>query len=41
VLLFAQNDASMKIELRAAAVGIEQKENLGSYTASVDWQKKY
>jgi L-iditol 2-dehydrogenase len=40
VLLFAQNDPHMKIEFPAAAVGIEEKEILGSYSASVDWQKR-
>jgi L-iditol 2-dehydrogenase len=40
VLLFAQNDPSMKIEFPAAAVGIEEKEILGSYSASVDFQKR-
>ena len=40
VLLFAQNDPLMKIEFPAAAVGIEEKEILGSYSASVDWQKR-
>jgi L-iditol 2-dehydrogenase len=40
VLLFAQNDPSMKIEFPAAAVGIEEKEILGSYSASVDCQKR-
>jgi L-iditol 2-dehydrogenase len=40
VLLFAQNDPVMKIEFPAAAIGIEEKEILGSYSASVDWQKR-
>ena len=40
VLLFAQNDPHMKIEFPAAAVGIEEKEILGSYSASVDYQKR-
>jgi L-iditol 2-dehydrogenase len=40
VLLFAQNDPSMNIEFPAAAVGIEEKEILGSYSASVDCQKR-
>jgi len=40
VLLFAQNDPLMKIEFPAAAVGVEEKEILGSYSASVDWQKR-
>jgi L-iditol 2-dehydrogenase len=38
VLLFAQNDPLMQIQFPAAAVGIEEKEILGSYSASVDWQ---
>jgi L-iditol 2-dehydrogenase len=38
VLLFAQNDPLMQIQFAAAAVGIEEKEILGSYSASVDWQ---
>ena len=40
VLLFAQNDPVMKIEFPAASVGVEEKEILGSYSASVDWQKR-
>src|SRR5579863_7986019 len=36
VLLFAQNDPKMKIEFPAAAVGVEEKEILGSYSAAVD-----
>lgn len=36
VLLFAQNDPLMKIELPAAAVGVEEKEILGSYSAAID-----
>jgi L-iditol 2-dehydrogenase len=40
VLLFAQNDPVMQIQFPAAAVGIEEKEILGSYSASVDWQEK-
>lgn len=35
-LLFAQNDPKMKIEFPAAAVGVEEKEILGSYSAAVD-----
>ncbi len=34
VLLFAQNDPHMKIEFPAAAVGVEEKEILGSYSAA-------
>jgi len=40
VLLFAQNDPMMQIQFPAAAVGIEEKEILGSYSASVDWQER-
>jgi L-iditol 2-dehydrogenase len=36
VLLFAQNDPKMRIEFPAAAVGVEEKEILGSYSAVVD-----
>jgi L-iditol 2-dehydrogenase len=36
VLLFAQNDPLMKIEFPAAAVGVEEKEVLGSYSAAID-----
>ena len=36
VLLFAQNDPQMKIEFPAKAVGVEEKEILGSYSAAVD-----
>ena len=36
VLLFAQNDPRMKIEFPAAAVGVEEKEILGSYSAAID-----
>jgi len=38
VLLFAANDPVTKIEFPAAAVGIEEKEILGSYSAAVDIQ---
>ena len=38
VLLFAHNDPQMKIEFPAAAVGVEEKEILGSYSAAVDLQ---
>lgn len=40
VLLFAQNDPVMQIQFAAEAVGIEEKEILGSYSASVDWQER-
>lgn len=38
VLLFAQNDPQMRIEFGAAAVGVDEKEILGSYSADVDIQ---
>ncbi len=38
VLLFAQNDPKMRLEFPAAAVGVEEKEILGSYSAAVDRQ---
>ncbi len=40
VLLFAQNDPKMRIEFPAAAVGVEEKEVLGSYSAAVDLQEE-
>jgi L-iditol 2-dehydrogenase len=40
VLLFAHNDPVMRIEFHAAAVGVEEKEILGSYSASVDEQEE-
>jgi L-iditol 2-dehydrogenase len=40
VLLFAQNDPALKLEFPAAAIGIEEKEILGSYSASVDIQQE-
>jgi L-iditol 2-dehydrogenase len=40
VLLFAQNDPKMKVEFPAAAVGIDEKEILGSYSASVELQEE-
>lgn len=40
VLLFAQNDPVMQIQFPAEAVGVEEKEILGSYSASVDWQER-
>ncbi len=39
VLLFAQNDPVTRIEFPAAAVGIEEREILGSYSAAVDIQE--
>jgi len=38
VLLFAANDPVTKIEFPAAAVGIDEKEILGSYSAAADIQ---
>lgn len=40
VLLFAQNDPVMQIQFPAAAVGVEEKEILGSYSASVELQQQ-
>ena len=40
VLLFAHNDPVMNIDFPAAAVGVEEKEILGSYSASVDLQRQ-
>ncbi len=40
VLLFAQNDPHMQIEFLAAAVGVEEKEILGSYSAAIDLQEE-
>jgi L-iditol 2-dehydrogenase len=39
VVLFAANDPVTKIEFPAAAVGIDEKEILGSYSAAVDIQE--
>src|SRR5436305_389500 len=39
VLLFAANDPDTKIEFPAAAVGIDEKEILGSYSAAADIQE--
>jgi L-iditol 2-dehydrogenase len=39
VLLFAANDPVTKIEFPAAAVGVDEKELLGSYSAAVDIQE--
>jgi len=38
VLLFAYNDPLMRVEFPAAAVGIEEKDILGSYSAAFDLQ---
>ncbi len=40
VLLFAHNDPVLQLNFSAAAVGIEEKEILGSYSASVDEQEE-
>jgi L-iditol 2-dehydrogenase len=40
ILLFAANDPVTKIEFPAAAVGIDEKEILGSYSAAVDIQEE-
>jgi L-iditol 2-dehydrogenase len=40
VLLFAHNDPVLRLEFPAAAVGVEEKEILGSYSASVDEQEE-
>jgi L-iditol 2-dehydrogenase len=40
VLLFAQNDPLMQIQFPASSVGIEEKEILGSYSASIDCQEE-
>ena len=38
VLLFAHNDPVLQLEFPAAAVGVDEKEILGSYSASIDEQ---
>jgi L-iditol 2-dehydrogenase len=38
ILLFAHNDPVMQLTFPAAAVGVEEKEILGSYSASVEEQ---
>lgn len=40
VLLFAANDPVTKIEFPASAVGIDEKEILGSYSAAADMQEE-
>jgi L-iditol 2-dehydrogenase len=40
VLLFAHNDPMLRLEFTAAAVGVEEKEILGSYSAAVDLQQE-
>lgn len=40
VLLFAHNDPQMEITFPAAAVGVEEKEILGSYSAALDRQEE-
>ena len=39
ILLFAHNDPVMRVDFPAAAVGVEEKEILGSYSADVDRQE--
>ena len=38
--MFAQNDPVTQIQFLAAAVGVEEKEILGSYSAAVDCQEE-
>ncbi len=40
VLLFAHNDPVLRLEFPAAAIGVEEREILGSYSASLDEQEK-
>jgi L-iditol 2-dehydrogenase len=40
VLLFAHNDPVLRLEFPAAAVGVEEKEILGAYSAAVDEQEE-
>jgi L-iditol 2-dehydrogenase len=40
VLLFAHNDPVLRLEFPAAAVGVEEKEILGAYSAAVDAQEE-
>ena len=40
VLLFAHNDPVLQLQFPAAAVGVEEREILGSYSASVDEQQE-
>lgn len=40
LLLFAQNDPVMQIQFQASAVGVEEKEILGSYSAAVDLHER-
>ncbi|HEY4741844.1 MAG TPA: alcohol dehydrogenase catalytic domain-containing protein [Candidatus Acidoferrales bacterium] len=40
VLLFAHNDPVMQLDFPAAAVGVEEKEILGSYSASIEDQEE-
>src|ERR1700693_1709896 len=39
ILLFAHNDPVMRVDFPAGAVGVEEKEILGSYSADVDLQE--
>jgi L-iditol 2-dehydrogenase len=40
VLLFAHNDPVMRVEFPAATIGVEEREILGSYSASIDEQEE-
>jgi len=40
VLLFAHNDPVLQLEFPAATIGVEEKEILGSYSASIDDQRE-
>jgi len=40
VLLFAHNDPVLQLDFPAAAVGVEEREILGSYSASIDDQEE-
>ena len=40
MLLFAHNDPVMQLSFPAAAVGVEEKEILGSYSASAEEQEE-
>jgi len=40
VLLFAHNDPGLQLQFPAAAVGIDEKEILGSYSADIDLQEE-
>jgi len=40
VLLFAHNDPVLRVEIPVAAVGVEEKEIIGSYSAAADLQEE-